>query len=637
MYLLVAVFFLVVGHICKARRWKQLIATYEDIETMRLLKILAIGQGINMVVPLRIGDLARVYLLGRKYLKNGYVLALSSVVADVFIDTITVGLAFGSLFFLDIHREEVSVTAQQYGILSIALVVISLLAIWQKKYVKLAIQRFAALFNSNIERKILSASYTVFANIKDTFHKDKIVLLGIETIGVWTSYFLSYGAFALFLQKLRFDFTLTKVFQTIFSMAGSSLLIECFTGRQGVQWLVWFFVYLMLPLCIVFLLSAAFELRKGAKTEALHTYRKVLPQLNPADKLAFLNVYFGGKNQNYIDLYLTINQEVSILQDFSAGSNATTILCMDEQKTFYRKYAFAEDAKKLWEQVAWLEKYDKTIPVAKILNEFQTEAYCYYDMEYKKDTIGFFRYVHTSSLEDSWDVLWHVLDHLNDKLYTIHVREADRNTIQEYIEKKVDANIRLCREWGNKKFRKFYNSEFVMINGVSYKNLSYYKDMLSAEHLQRIFKDDKYSEIHGDLTIENIVCSQGTTENWYLIDPNTGSLHETKFLDYAKLLQSLHGKYEFLMMVKNVQVADDRIEFLFTGSTAYQQLYEKYKAYLFESFSYEEVRSIYYHEAVHWLRLMPYKIRKNPELAVVFYAGLLMVLADVEKMFENEP
>lgn len=633
-YLALAVFLLIIGHVCKARRWKQLLASYETVETLPLLRILAIGQGINMVIPFRIGDCVRIYLLGRKHLKNGYVLALASVIADMFIDTVTVGLAFGTLYFLDIHREEVREIAIQYEILSVILIVISLIAIWKKKYVKSGIQKFATLFNSNIERKILIATYAVFSSIKDTFHGNKILKLLIETIGVWVSYFLSYGAFAVFLQKLGFDFTLTGVFQTIFSMAGSSLLVECLIGHQGINQLLWFFIYLLLPLCLIFAVTMVYERIKG-KEESYHTYRKVLPQLNPADKLAFLNIYFGGENQNYIDLYLTINNDISILQDFSAGSNATTILCMDEKCTFYRKYAFGEDAKKLWEQVEWLKEFKNEIPLAKILKEYHTKEYCYYDMEYKKDKLGFFRFIHTSSLEDSWHVLQSVLDCLNDKLYSINVRNADESTIKEYIDKKVTANIAICREWGNKKFRNFYNSAVVFINGVEYKNLSYYKEMLSEKHLSEVFGEDRYARIHGDLTIENIVCSQGTTEDWYLIDPNTGSLHETPFLDYAKLLQSLHGRYEFLMMVKNVQVIDDRIEYLFTGSTAYQQLYENYKEYLFEHFPYEAVRSIFYHEIVHWLRLMPYKIRKDPELAVVFYAGLLMVLADVEKMFRD--
>lgn len=64
-------------------------------------------------------------------------------------------------------------------------------------------------------------------------------------------------------------------------------------------------------------------------------------------------------------------------------------------------------------------------------------------------------------------------------------------------------------------------------------------------------------------------------------------------------------------------------------------MYTEYKKYLQSKFSREEVLSIYYHEIIHWLRLMPYKIRKNEKLAVVFYTGLLQVLADVWEM-ENE-
>jgi hypothetical protein len=58
----------------------------------------------------------------------------------------------------------------------------------------------------------------------------------------------------------------------------------------------------------------------------------------------------------------------------------------------------------------------------------------------------------------------------------------------------------------------------------------------------------------------------------------------------------------------------------------------KYRAYLNTLFSEEQVVSIYLHEAIHWLRLMPYKIKKDSRKAVVFYAGMLMVLHDVEQI-----
>lgn len=169
--------------------------------------------------------------------------------------------------------------------------------------------------------------------------------------------------------------------------------------------------------------------------------------------------------------------------------------------------------------------------------------------------------------------------------------------------------------------------------------------MLDKKHLSNVFKNDTYSDIHGDLTVENIICISSQDEinadeyegkflptNYYFIDPNTGNMHDSPFLDYAKLLQSLHGNYEFLMMVKNVSVNKNIVNYMLTKSEAYGIVYHEYKKYLKNNFSNESVLSIYYHEIIHWLRLMPYKIRKDEKLAVVFYTGLLQVIADVWEM-----
>ena len=86
------------------------------------------------------------------------------------------------------------------------------------------------------------------------------------------------------------------------------------------------------------------------------------------------------------------------------------------------------------------------------------------------------------------------------------------------------------------------------------------------------------------------------------------------------------------MMVKSVKIEGNNVNYLMTKSEAYGEIYQKFREYLRSRFSKEEVLSIYYHEIIHWLRLMPYKIRKNEKLAVVFYTGLLYVLHEVWKM-----
>ena len=136
--------------------------------------------------------------------------------------------------------------------------------------------------------------------------------------------------------------------------------------------------------------------------------------------------------------------------------------------------------------------------------------------------------------------------------------------------------------------------------------------------------------------MENIICTDPAGEGFYLIDPNTGNLHDSPFLDYAKLLQSLHGGYEFMMKTGAVSVSKNRVDFISARSAAYDELFAAYRAWLEERFSPAEQRSIFYHELVHWLRLLPYKLRKDSDLAPMFYAGFIMAANDVYEWFEAD-
>ena len=137
------------------------------------------------------------------------------------------------------------------------------------------------------------------------------------------------------------------------------------------------------------------------------------------------------------------------------------------------------------------------------------------------------------------------------------------------------------------------------------------------------------------MTIENIIC-RTDSDGWYLIDPNTGNLHESPFLDYGKLLQSLHGSYEFMMMTPRVTVTENRIDFALTRSAAYDGLLAALREYLRQRYTPRQVESILMHEVIHWLRLMPYKLSKDKKRAAMFYAGLVMVANDVAKEFPGE-
>ena len=209
--------------------------------------------------------------------------------------------------------------------------------------------------------------------------------------------------------------------------------------------------------------------------------------------------------------------------------------------------------------------------------------------------------------------------------------------IQEYIENKVIKNISCLRN--ARELQGIIGYDTISINGKTYRNLIALEKYFSKEHLLEVFKGDLCSVIHGDLTIENIITIEQNEEyprGFYLIDPNTENVFSSYFLDYAKLLQSIHGGYEFLVNIPSVQISGNRIQLMMNRSVFYDELYEKYRDYLFGKFTKDQVRSIYYHEVIHWLRLMPYKIEKNGKNAVIFYVGLIMVMNDVVDMFEND-
>ena len=348
-----------------------------------------------------------------------------------------------------------------------------------------------------------------------------------------------------------------------------------------------------------------------------------------------METYFSGEKSNYIQNYLKINQDILILRDYSAGSNATTMLCVDNEKNFFRKYAIGSEGDKLYQQIEWLLKYKDILPLCKIIRYEKDSEYCYYDMVYENNAVGMFQYIHSMPKEKAWFILQDVIQCLEKTLYEVNSRIADKETISAYIDNKVYKNIN--RITNAKYIKQLMEYEDIIINGKKHKNFPYFFRYLEPEHLYDILKNDTYSAIHGDLTIENIICKRNINgcDNWYIIDPNTGNLHNSSNLDYGKLLQSIHGGYEFLMATQNVNLDGNCINFTFTKTEAYTYLFHLLDDYMNRNFSYERVRSIYYHEIIHWLRLMPYKIEKNGKRVLLFYAGMLMVMNDVVERFER--
>lgn len=639
--LFLAIVALLCGHIFKVLRWSQSIEIYEEPNYNILLRSLSIGYMLNFCLPFRLGDIIRAIIAGKK-MKNGISFSIATVIIDRYFDVIVVGLLFFIFSFTGISTSSSINSSIFYINLTVLLLLFSVIFVKYSNYPKIIMKKFSSIFNETIELKILYFTWSIISTFKDIYIKLNRKYLMLNTIVMWLCYLTSYYLFSKFVNLLGNKLNMIDVFTMLFSK--NNLVTSTIQITRNVNNLILIFpiyiaIYIISPLIILWIFSLMhLNIKKQVQVgnnDSNMQYLNLLPHINFKERLDFLEAYFSGIGREYFNVYLEINRDVNIIEDYSAGSNATTMLCLDNKQTFYRKYAFGDDAKKLHEQVLWIHEHENIFSCTNILREKNGGNSCCYDMEYNSSAVGLFNYIHSNPIEKSWDIIEKVLTVFNEKLHTCNTKNVDKDKLAEYINSKALSNIKKIEIVSEIRPLLEYNE--LSINGIKYKNLNCFKEYLSFEYLYGVFKNDDVADIHGDLTIENIICVQNQQENdsYYIIDPNTGNVHDSPNLDYAKLLQSLHGGYEFLTKIKNVEIKKNNINFLYTKSLAYEELVKCYKQFLNHKFSKEKVKSIFFHEIIHWLRLMPYKINKNGKNAVIFYAGLIVVLNEIIENFEE--
>lgn len=632
--LLSAILFLFLGHVLKVKRWQQFVEIYEQPPRRRLYSSLGMGYIVNFIVPFRIGDIVRAVYAG-KGLKNGTGFALATVILDRYLDFLVVGLIFLTFSITGFYTNDIKSTTQFYLIVTSVLIVLSIAAFTWAEYLKRVASIFCSIFNTKIQSGLLFFLWACISTFKDVMKVNKRKLL-FYTIVMWASYLFSYYLFAKF-WTISYDekIVLADIFNQLFSASSidiSTLKSAVFSFNNGHSGSLVRLVYFLTPLIGLILISQL----PLYFSKVLYKYEKIdkgnyialLPFEDEIDKLTFFDTYFSSTRKEFLDKFIEINRDVSILKNNSGGSNAETLLCMNNDSTFYRKFAIGDNAEKLQSQVLWIQRNVSRIPLPKIINSLYIDGLCSYDMEFKSSAVGLFEFLHSNPVKNTWSLIQSILQKLHSNLY-IEQCKADQHSIDEYIAQKVGKNLVTIKN--HTMISPLLAYDHLYINGIKYQNLGLLEKYLSPDFLSKLFSNDKYCEIHGDLTIENIICDYdaNSLEKYYIIDPNDGNIHNSPYLDYGKLFQSLHGGYEFLMMTQKISVRGDKIDFLVTKSEAYSELYKKLYGYLKDTYGTEGLNSILFHEIVHWLRLIPYKLNKIGERSLIFYSGFIVVMNDI--------
>jgi uncharacterized membrane protein YbhN (UPF0104 family) len=135
----------------KARRWQLLCSSRPRIGLPRLLGIMLVGQLFNIALPVRLGDLLRVYLLGRLE-GESKAWALGTIVVEKGIDYIVLCLALGAVVTFALAPQWLRGAAQDVLVATGAITGLILASLTARRWWPFLARRGSGLLPSLLQR-----------------------------------------------------------------------------------------------------------------------------------------------------------------------------------------------------------------------------------------------------------------------------------------------------------------------------------------------------------------------------------------------------------------------------------------------------------------------------------------------------
>ena len=98
-------------------------------------------------------------------------------------------------------------------------------------------------------------------------------------------------------------------------------------------------------------------------------------------------------------------------------------------------------------------------------------------------------------------------------------------------------------------------------------------------------------------------------------------------------MQSLHFGYESLNRTITYQIDEGDIFVSLHRTSQYASLLEKYESWLVDNFGVDFLKEVRLHEIIHYMRLVPYKFRKDENIGIAFAACMLILVDEFLKEY----
>jgi hypothetical protein len=623
--LLGATMLLLVAHVARALRWSLLFpARYVD-SRFNLLLALALGYLVNALLPLRLGELVRAaFISGRESVRFPF--SAATVAAERLVDVFAVALialAVATSGGQDAGRLTLLSGAM---LASAATGIVGLVLVRRSAGTRRFVWWCSSVFNTRLQLALVDFCWSVSEIVASRVFLTARFLLATGVM--WSLYGLSYVAFG--------RATGESFGSVVYLLLGQPLspLLERVANSGDVQGGLGYLAYTAMPVCGI----VAFGLTRqwGAIVRLLRMVgRYGRPLTAPkvgvtrdryravAEYEYFLASMFSGDNRVVSGFGLKADDDAIVHRLLQGGSDALTALVETRGGGLViRKFAVDVPAEKLRVQADWIRAQgNRGLPLVNIAADREGPGFYRYDMPFVVSSDDLYDVIHTAPLEHGRALLLDVIDHVHDFHRASCRGIADEDVVRAYLRTKAVANAARILQF----VRSTLPSERYSINGESFHVDEWFR-LLDLTWLAAQVRDRRITTIHGDLTIENVIVAPTSEAGWYAIDPNPGNILDSPLIDWAKLMQSVHLGYEGLNRSAPSSLQGGEIRLLLTRSRAYAELHSTLETQIIRRLGSDALREVYFHELVHFLRLTPYKIRRDARQGLTFFACTSLLL-----------
>lgn len=644
----------ILGHMLRAYKSRYLLNPIKQARSSDLFRSLSIGYLFNTLLPLRLGEIIRAIHLGDS-LAISKTAALVSIIIERIFDGLLLSLSFiGIGFIIHTNHPEASALIIRFGVgvLSISAVLGIVVGLMrsENKLLLRSIHWFTSIFNSKVRDRLRfiawSGIYGARLMWSEQTHRMRYTAL---TVGMWLLYFASTACVVFaFFSGYSFSEVLYIIQSTYVGVSAPAgpgyvgtfhLIVAKLLNPLHISNVVSFSLFVWLIIIAPISLIGLYVLLAQRRTTKRNTSTResLINKLRRDEDISselshFLDAYLQGEEINQILTHAELDNKFNVIKSFKGGSNAHTMLVWQNSELFVKKITLAQYAEKLAAQATWLKERAHLPHLPRIIREEQTPTYYYFDINYLEAYTPFFEFIHSHNGKHNDDVLEKVLVFMRGSIYTNAKPSVNSKDLRLYIDSKVLGKVQDAATM-HSELNSLLEAKRLTVNGKSYLNLPYIVEKIK-KHTRAMNDLATYHEcaIHGDLTVDNLIVSP--EGDFLVLDPNNENQVSTPAVDYGKLYQSLHSGYEFLIQLEHCRVHDTNIYFEEVKSQKYAELFHFLDAKLKKDLDKTQYRSILFHEAVHYCRMLTYRASINPDTLVVFYAVATKLFNEYLEQYE---